>query len=573
MDNKEVVTRLEIVKLATSIGDHDTIVIQNSFLKQANSSKLNEIVSLLGGKNYRQALYLIKSYLNEIDAEVSIDDNEERVLDVEDMLKMSPLARESVKDYRRSAYTEDDLEAFAKNIEKPIEPEKEDNDKINDIPFIESIEEDSKKEKLDKFKKEQSKKEISEAEQKNIDKALESADKETPLDEISKVGNSNAQKKRRGVLSKYKNIREKFAKKTEKDSNDKEVLKTSSVAQNILSKVKQTATSETKKSDAEVSKIESAQKKIKDYKAPEVNIEDNKLDTIYKNREEASQNEDKSLSKSNAESAVSDGRNDVEAAISDAKNVKQEEIAKEAVKEKITNNKETTLKQEVAKKEEKIAEEKAALKKDTEDKKDNRVSSKVEPKADKKTAKTKEEKLDESIIYAPIPHIEHKFRQSFILYPPVKESEIWVEEAVKFLKNVSKNSFTEADVKYFLKEYDFYMGKKDVARASQILLLASNTESKFAQFLLARELFSGKVLVRDFKKSFVIMKKLANEFYPEAVCDLGQFYEYGIGVAKDRKIAIKLYEKAFELGVARATKHINRLKESNGILSTIFKLK
>ena len=554
MDNKEVVTRLEIVKLATSIGDHDTIVIQNSFLKQANSSKLNEIVSLLGGKNYRQALYLIKSYLNEIDAEVSIDDNEERVLDVEDMLKMSPLARESIKDYKRSVYTEDDLEAFAKNIEKPIESEKEDKDKINDIPFIESIEEDSKKEKLDKFKKEQSKKEISEAEQKNIDKALESADKETPLDEISKVGNSNAQKKRRGVLSKYKNIREKFAKKTEKDSNDKEVLKTSSVAQNILSKVKQTATSETKKSDAEVSKIESAQKKIKDYKAPEVNIEDNKLDNLYKNREEASQNEDKSLSKSNAESAVSDGRNDVEAAIYDAKNVKQEEIAKEVVKEKIAENK-------------------TVLKKDTEDKKDNRVSSKEESKADKKTAKTKEEKLDESIIYAPIPHIEHKFRQSFILYPPLKESEIWVEEAVKFLKNVSKNSFTEADVKYFLKEYDFYMSKKDVARASQILLLASNTESKFAQFLLARELFSGKVLVRDFKKSFVIMKKLANEFYPEAVCDLGQFYEYGIGVAKDRKIAIKLYEKAFELGVARATKHINRLKESNGILSTIFKLK
>ncbi len=122
-------------------------------------------------------------------------------------------------------------------------------------------------------------------------------------------------------------------------------------------------------------------------------------------------------------------------------------------------------------------------------------------------------------------------------------------------------------------DYYLYLDKGDIAKAAQILLLAASTDANFAKFILARELFSGKVIVRDIKKSFELMKSLANEFYPDAVCDLAQFYEYGIGVPKDKNVALKLYEKAFQLGVNRATKHINRLKESNGLLSSIFKLK
>ncbi len=437
MEAKEILIRLEIIKLAIGIGDRDTIVIQNNVLKNLNDIRLNEVISLLDGKNYRQALYLIKDYISKSDIKIDFNifdtSEEERILGVEDMLKMSPLARETIKDYKKSSYTDDDLEGFAKNIEKPISYDQEnisdtEHDKVsNNVKEIETKESIEVKE--------------------NIEKALKQADKDTPLDEINSkvVGNHSVKESRKTALSKYKTLRDKFARKDKKS-------------------------------------IDKSEKTSKDS---------------LKNSQEIEKGSEKE---------------------------------KHIEKISSANNKE-------------------------------------------KTSKKIEEDISNNEIYAPIPHIEHKFRQAFILYPPIKENDIWVEEAIKFLKFTSKNSFTENDVRVLLNEFDFYVERNDIAKAAQILLLASTTESKYAQFLLARELFSGRVLRRDLKKSFLLMKSLANVFYPEAVCDLGQFYEYGIGVPKDRKVAIRLYEKAFELGVSRATKHINRLKESNSFLSTVFKIK
>ncbi len=175
-------------------------------------------------------------------------------------------------------------------------------------------------------------------------------------------------------------------------------------------------------------------------------------------------------------------------------------------------------------------------------------------------------------IYPPIGHIEEKFRQAFSLYPPLKENDIWVEEVAKFLKFISLNSYKDSDVEKFLDEYFYYKEKGDIARASQFLLLAASTEARYAQFLLARELFKGKILKRNVKASFDLMTKLANSGYADAICDLGQFYEYGVGIPENKKIALKLYEKAFELGLQRATKHINRVKESSSLLSSLKKV-
>ncbi|HGZ71304.1 MAG TPA: sel1 repeat family protein, partial [Nitratifractor sp.] len=166
-----------------------------------------------------------------------------------------------------------------------------------------------------------------------------------------------------------------------------------------------------------------------------------------------------------------------------------------------------------------------------------------------------------------------KYRQFFKIYPPIKESDVWVEVVIKFLKNIAKSSYTQKDIESFLEEYDYFAGKNDLARAAQVILLAGASDSKLAQFRLARELFNGKVLQRNLQASFEIIKRLSTDFYPEAVCDLAQFYEYGLGVPKDKKVALKLYEKAFEVGSVRASKHINRLKESGGFLSSILKLK
>ena len=466
MEAKELQNRLDIIRLAATIGDLDTIILQTTHLRKLNEAPLNEIISLLESKNYRQALYLIKRYMNEnsllsSDTLNNFDDESEKVLDVEDMLRMSPLAKETIKEYKRSHYTKDDLEAFAKNIEVPVQKEYEKietntiddyEEKIQEIQ--EGIEQNPINEELEK-KKEEEKANLDE-----YDSAIENVDKDTPLDEISAevlgVKEDSGSKK---VLSKYKTLRSKFAKKDKKESKEKK--EGSSLTKAISSKFKT-------------------------------------LD-------------------------IKNSINKVKAVKSSAEDIKKEEPKE--IKEPKEQKEDTQIKQEQSSNE----------------------------------------------IYPPIPHIEQKFRQAFVLYPPNKESDVWIEEVIKFLKLVSTNSYTESDVKTFLNEYQFYLKKGDIARAAQVLLLAASTDSKYAKFILARELFNGRVLKRDLKKSFVLMKSLANEFYPDAVCDLGQFYEYGIGVPKNKKVALKLYEKAFELGVDRATKHINRIKESGGILSSLLR--
>ncbi len=99
------------------------------------------------------------------------------------------------------------------------------------------------------------------------------------------------------------------------------------------------------------------------------------------------------------------------------------------------------------------------------------------------------------------------------------------------------------------------------------MLLGASTESKFAKLLLGRELYKGEILKKNNSESFNLINSLADQNYPEAICDLGQFYEYGIGVSKDKQMAKLLYQEAADLGVERAKKHyekINRRKRVYG---------
>jgi len=492
METKEIETRLNIIKSAVEIGDTDTIFLQSSRLKTLNIKKIDEIIALLDSKNYRQALYLIKNFLSEnsiTDSVNNFEDDTEKVLGIEDMLKMSPLAKETIKEYKSNIYTQDDLEAFAKNIEVPISKAYEQDyaksknyeeafQKIQEKQEVEDVQENVAKESsktantTSKINEEKIEiedeaevknssseiKEDTETQLNEFDNAVENVDKDTPLDEISAQVLGKKEKPRKKVMSKYKTLRAKFARKDKTKDEETQEFKKSSVAKSVLDKAKNIG-SELKSQMSKKSNNADIKNVIK--KAPKEN--ENKIDN-----------------------------------------------------KKVDHNNE---------------------------------------------------------IYSPIPHIEEKFRQAFVLYPPNKESDVWVEEVIKFLKFVSANSYTEKDIKRFFEEYDFYLEKGDISRASQVLLLASATDSKYAKFLLARELFQGRVLKRDLKKSYTLMKHLANQFYPDAICDLAQFYEYGIGVPKDKKTAVKLYEKAFELGVDRATKHINRIKESGGFLSSLLKFK
>ena len=108
--------------------------------------------------------------------------------------------------------------------------------------------------------------------------------------------------------------------------------------------------------------------------------------------------------------------------------------------------------------------------------------------------------------------------------------------------------------------------------AAQLLLLTSSTESKYAQFRLARSLYKGQLFQKNLDESFTLMQRLAmNDLYPEAICDLGQFYENGIGTPKDKKKAEELYKEAMDLGIYRAIEHYTRLQKEHKKLFSIFR--
>ncbi len=175
MERKDIEVRLEVIKLLVTIGDKEGIELQANALKEANNSQLDEIVVLLEGSNYRQALYLVKKYISEHGSRESFvesEDESEKVLGVEDMLRMSPLAKETIKDYRAQAYTEDDLAKFA---QKTIEKNSEESDKKQEVARNKEI----KKEKVAK-KAELKHSKIEEEEKDKISTLIEDAHQDVP---------------------------------------------------------------------------------------------------------------------------------------------------------------------------------------------------------------------------------------------------------------------------------------------------------------------------------------------------------------------------------------------------------
>ena len=81
--------------------------------------------------------------------------------------------------------------------------------------------------------------------------------------------------------------------------------------------------------------------------------------------------------------------------------------------------------------------------------------------------------------------------------------------------------------------------------------------------MLGRELFKGVLLTKNIPEAYEKMYSLAMEDYPEALCDLAQFYEHGINVAKDKKKAEHYFKEAANFGIKRAQTHYERLKKEN----------
>jgi TPR repeat protein len=89
--------------------------------------------------------------------------------------------------------------------------------------------------------------------------------------------------------------------------------------------------------------------------------------------------------------------------------------------------------------------------------------------------------------------------------------------------------------------------------------------------MLARALYKGEILQKNLPESFTLINRLAmDDDYPEAICDLAQFYDKGIGIDKDKKKAEELYKEAMELGIKRAIGHYERVRKQNSGLFSAF---
>ncbi len=173
--------------------------------------------------------------------------------------------------------------------------------------------------------------------------------------------------------------------------------------------------------------------------------------------------------------------------------------------------------------------------------------------------------------YEAIPHINNKFNNLYTQYPPIEYTDNLYESVKNWLLQVSTKGYTEEDIETHIKNVE-ELKHSNIEEAAQLLIAVSATDSLYALFQLARALFIGNILQKNISEAVTLIHYLAiNEEYPEAMCDLAQFYERGIEVKKDKKRAEELYKESMHLGIQRASKHYQRIQKKHKSLLDIFK--
>jgi len=177
---------------------------------------------------------------------------------------------------------------------------------------------------------------------------------------------------------------------------------------------------------------------------------------------------------------------------------------------------------------------------------------------------------DKYSFYEAIPHINNKFNNLYTQYPPIEHTESRYYSVENWLLQVSTKGYTEAEVETRIKDAE-KLKHSNLGEAAQLLIAAGSTDSLYALFQLARALFVGDILQKNISEAVTLIHYLAtNEEYPEAICDLAQFYEQGIEVKKDKKKAEELYKEAMHLGIQRASKHYQRIQKESKSLFAMF---
>lgn len=180
---------------------------------------------------------------------------------------------------------------------------------------------------------------------------------------------------------------------------------------------------------------------------------------------------------------------------------------------------------------------------------------------EKQTVLTQEKKITHAP-YKPIPYIEQKLQNIYAQFPPKEEMPEDFSFVSHWLMKISTEGYSQEDIEAIFATINEHRHTNQF-HAALLLLLAGATESKFAQFMLARELYKGELLKKNIPEAVAHIYRLAMDDYPEALCDLAQFYEHGIGKEKNKEQALSLYKEAMDLGVQRAGAHYERLKKKN----------
>ncbi len=163
------------------------------------------------------------------------------------------------------------------------------------------------------------------------------------------------------------------------------------------------------------------------------------------------------------------------------------------------------------------------------------------------------------LTYEAMSHISLKLIDMKRRYPAIQKTYEKFEEIENLIIKISQQGYSEEEIQNAIESTKTLISNAQYTQAAQLLLVCAATESKFAQFMLARELYVGSVLSKNIPESFALMSALAIDDYPEALCDLGQFYENGIATKVDTNKAEELYKGAVDAGIQRANKHYSRL--------------
>ncbi len=173
--------------------------------------------------------------------------------------------------------------------------------------------------------------------------------------------------------------------------------------------------------------------------------------------------------------------------------------------------------------------------------------------------------------YPAIPDIMTYFQDIALKYLD-KEINVFHKSVTSWMDHIAKIGYTDKGIFNMLTYMQKLKNLKNHDEALQLAIVFGATNSNFGKLIFARELYKGDLFKKDDNKAFELIKELASCDCAEALCDLGQFYEYGIGTQKDIKQAEYCYKKATELNLDRAQNLYHKMrKNKKGLFSFLFR--